>query len=163
MDMKFKVQQYLIGLCAILALSFVWGAATADPVALTFTRPVAYTNGSALPTTAITGYAVDCTFTPTGGTAAVCALTGSPLAGGTNQVGTVQLTYPAVGGEACFKLRTLVGQQTSAGTQPAVCRTLAALVPNDPTNLTITITVAVNISSDTPIRVAVVEPVVTRN
>jgi hypothetical protein len=101
---------------------------------------------------AITGYAVDCTFTPTGGTAAACTLAGSPLPGSA-QSGNVTVTYPAVGGSACFSLRTLVGTNSSVGTAP-VCKTFDAVAPNPPTNVTVTVTVALTLKSASPITVA---------
>ncbi len=151
--------------CLAILLLLIVGVAQAATAttAITFTRPTTYTDGSTLAASAITGYAVDCQFTPTGSsTATACTMTGSPLPGGTATGGNVTLTYPAAGGNACFVLRTLVGSASSAGSAP-VCKALAAVPPSDPTNVTVTITLAINLESDSPIRVAVAQPVVTKS
>jgi hypothetical protein len=147
--------------CACFCLSQIANAATAN-VTINYVRANTYVDGTPLPASSITGHAVDCSFTPTGGTAALCALTGSPFPGSV-QSGTVVVTYPPVGGQACFALKTLVGSNSSNGSQPPVCVALPAIKPGDPTNVTVTITLAINLQSDTPIRVAVAEPVVTRS
>lgn len=150
-------------LCLLLAVLPSLVLAATGTSALSYTRPTTRVDGSTLAASEITGYAVDCTFTPTGGTATACTLSTTTLPGGTSASGSVTITYPAVGGVACFKLRTLTGSLSSPGSQPAACKDLPAVAPSDPTNLTVTITVALNVSSDTPIRVAVAEPVVTKS
>lgn len=151
--------RYLLVLAALV--SGVASAATGS-AAISLTRPTTYVDGSTLPSSAITGYSVGCTFTPTGGTAAACTLSTTTLPGGTSTGGTVSITYPAVGGTACFTLKTMTATNMSDGSQPPVCKDLPGVKPSDPSNVTITITVALNIASDSPIRVAVAEPVVTR-
>lgn len=148
----------------LILVSLVTGVASAatGSTALNYTRPTTYVDGSTLPSSAITGYTVGCTFTPTGGTATACTLNTTTLPGGTSTSGSVTITYPAAGGTACFTLRTNTATATSPGSQPAACKDLPALAPSDPTNLTVTITLAINIASDSPVRVAVATPVVTK-
>lgn len=150
----------LLSSIALSIISAIACAATGT-AALSFIRPTTYVDGSALAASAITGYAVDCTFTPTGGTATACASSPATLPG-TAQSGNITLTYPAIGGQACFVLRTLVGTNSSAGSSPPACKALAPIAPSDPSNLTVTITVALTISSATPITVAMTPPVVTK-
>lgn len=137
-------------------------AATA-PASITFTRPTTWSNGSPLAASDIAGYQVECQFTATGSTSSVpCTLTGAPLAGGTSQSGSVTVTYPPIGGQACFSLRTVaVGGMLSPGSTPPACKTLPALTPSDPSNVTITVTLAISIKSDAPVTVAMSAPVVT--
>jgi hypothetical protein len=155
----------IVGVLAFALIAVcIAGIANAATSTLAFTRPSTYSDGSTLPSSAITGYVVTCTFTPTGGTASACTgLTGSPLAGGTNQAGSITFTAPAAGGQACVKLFTQTATAADpVGSSPA-CTTVAdTRTPGSPTNVTVTVTVALQISSDTPIRVAVSEPVVTR-
>jgi hypothetical protein len=152
-------ERYCGHFCLTILLLCVAGVAEAATgnASITLTRPTAYTDGSPLAASAITGYAVDCQFTATGATSSTtCTLTGSPLPGGTATGGNVTLTYPAAGGNACFVLRTLVGALSSAGGTP-VCKALPGVPPNDPTNVTITVTLAINLESASEIRVASVE------
>lgn len=161
-----KLNRLLFALVSVAALCGVFSpvhAATGN-AAISFTRATTYTDNSALATADITGYAVGCTFAPTGGTAAACTgFTGSPLAGGSNQAGTVTMTVPAAGGQVCFTLKTLTAIASSAGTAP-FCKTFAdTRVPGDPTNATLTITLTLNLTSASPITVALAgPPVVTR-
>lgn len=152
---------------ALVAAFFLWlicsGAFAATGTAsLTFTRPSTYIDGSALAASDITGYAVECTFTPTGGVVAPCTMTGATLPG-TAQSGAVTLTYPAKGGQACFVLKTLVGSTSSAGTQPPACKTFAPIPPSDPTNLTVTIALVMNVTSASPIIVTMSGPKVEKS
>lgn len=153
--MKFRSVMVL----ALVALAEISAAAT-KPVGITFTRPTQWSDGSPLAASDITGYQVECQFTATGATAATpCTLTGSPLPGGTSQTGSVTLTYPPVGGEACFVLRTVAtGGLLSEGSAPPHCKTLPALRPADPSNVTITITVAINIEANGAVSVAMAQP-----
>jgi hypothetical protein len=161
-----RFKHLVIIVCFFIACAFASFAARAATgnATINYTPPTQYEDGTTLPATAIAGYAVSCTFTPNGGGAAsACALDVTQIPGGTSRSATVKVTYPVVGGTACFVLKTVTtsGAQ-SDGSQPPACQPLPAVQPNDPTNLTITITLALNISSDTPIRVAVNEPVVTQ-
>jgi hypothetical protein len=74
------------------------------------------------------------------------------------------LTYPATGGEACFTLRTTTtAGLVSIDSSPKACKTLAPVSPNPPTNVTVTITLALDLKSDSPITVALAgPPVVTK-
>lgn len=159
------MRRLLFALVSVAALCGVFSPADAatGSGAIAFTRASQYTDGSTLAAADITGYSVGCTFTPTGGTSAACtAFTGSPLAGGSNQAGTVTLSVPASGGQACFTLKTLTASASSAGTAP-FCKTFAdTRVPGDPTNATITISVTLNLTSAAPITVAMSAPVVTK-
>ena len=111
---------------------------------ITFTRPTTYTDGSPLAASAITGYRVECEFTPTGGTMSQCATTPANLAGGTSTSGSVTFTYPPEGGTVCFRLRTLVGSLVADASNQA-CSPLEALRPNPPTNVTVTVTVSLRV------------------
>jgi hypothetical protein len=160
-----RFKHALICLAAILALTCIWHSAHAatGSTAVNYTPPTQYEDGTPLPASDIKGYAVDCKFTPTGGsTASVCTLDTTTLPGGTARTGTVKITYPVTGGTACFVLKTMTVAAQSDGSQPPACQVLPAVQPNDPTNLTITITLTLNIASDTPIRVAVAEPVISK-
>lgn len=163
--MKLTTSRILFALVCAAALfgAFTPADAATGNAALSFSRPTTYTDGSALSTAEITGYAVDCFFTPTAGTAGACPVTGSPLAGGANQAGSVTLTVPASGGQACFKLRTLVGTASSLGGTPA-CKTFPdTRTPSDPTGVTVTVTLSLNLTSAAPITVALAgPPVVTK-
>lgn len=116
-------------------------AATGSTV-ITWTAPTSYTDNSPLPASAITAYVIDCTLTPTGGVAAPCVFTPASFLGSA-VTGTVSVTYPAQGGRACFSLRTSVSGTLSAASN-VTCKDFAALTPNPPTNVTITISVTVN-------------------
>ncbi len=147
---------------AFLALAVLpaFAPAATGIATISFTRPTTYSDGSALPASAITGYAVDCQFTPTGGAAAPCTLTGSPFAGSV-QSGNVTITYPPVGGSACFSLRTLVGSLSSVASA-ASCKTFDAVTPSPPTNVVVTVSLSLNLSSASPITVVASTPVVTQ-
>lgn len=153
---RFSFCLALLGACFLWIVCDVAGAATGT-ASLTFTRPTTYIDGSALPVTDITSYQAECTFTPTGGTAVACVMTGGTLPGSA-QSGVITLTYPAKGGQACFVLKTFVGPTSSAGTQPPACKTFAPIPPSDPTNLTVTITLVMNITSASPIIVTMSDP-----
>jgi len=133
-------------LYAALAALFVGPALAATGTAtITWTRPTTYTDGSVLAASAISGNAIDCVFTPTGGVATSCGSTPATVAGGNTATGTVTLTYPVQGGRACFRVRALVGSVSSdpSAERPEACKDFEALKPNAPSNVTVTITVSV--------------------
>lgn len=134
---------------ALLGACFLWIACDAaragtGGVQLSWVKPTTYSDGSALPATAITAYAIECTFTPTGGTASQCTQNASTFLGST-VTGSLTLTYPAIGGKACWRLRTVTGATVSTDPSNEACKDFAALSANPPTNLTVTVTVTVNI------------------
>lgn len=130
----------------IVALLFLLAAVSSfagtGTAAFAWTRPTTYTDGSALPASAISRYDVLCTFTPTGGTASACTLNPSTFAG-TASSGSLALTYPATGGRACFRLTVSTATGVSDPSNEA-CVDFAAAKPSAPANLTVTITIAVN-------------------
>lgn len=149
--------------CFVIAAFCVIGvakAATNSP-AVTWLKPTTYTDGSALPAASITGYKLGCLFTPTAGTAVPCTLSSSTAAGSA-QTFTATLTYPAIGGSACFTVIATAGGVDSAPSA-AACKTFDALVPNPPSNVTVTVSLTLNLSSQSPITVAMGTPVVTKS
>lgn len=141
--------------------SFVQAATSAQTG--TFAAPVQYTDNSAIPAGAILGYDIDCQFTATGASTSIpCVFAptttvASPF--------NVSVTYPAdTGGKACFRVKARTAGAVSA-LSPLIagsCRDLAPLAPQAPGAVTVTITLSLNMKSDTPITVAMSEPVVTR-
>lgn len=146
---------------ALAVLSIASAHAATGSVAISFTPPSAYTDGTPLPAASINSYQITCLFTPTGGVAGACGLNTVALPGGSSTGGVVSITYPAIGGQACFSLRTVAGVISSAASTP-VCKTFAAvdLTPNPPSNVTVTVTLTLNLSSASPITVAAASPVV---
>lgn len=132
-------------LLASLALLTTAALAATGSSLITFTRPSTWSDGSPLAATDITGYQVDCTFTPTGGAATACATANLP--GGSVSSGTVTITYPVAGGVACFRLKTLTALVPGDGFSTSqACRTFARVTPNNPTDLTVTVTVTVTVT-----------------
>lgn len=130
----------------VLLLALVAPAFAATGTAtITFTRPTKWSDGSTLAASEITGYQVECTFTPTGGTATSC--TAANLPGGNSSSGQVTITYPAVGGIGCFRLKTLTAQTSSdTFSQPPACKAFPPITPNNPTDVTVTVVVSVIVS-----------------
>jgi hypothetical protein len=156
MDMKDKIQRYVIALSIILAFSFVWGAATAatGTAAGTWTRPTTYVDGTPLPASAITGYVLGCRFTPTGGTAAPCSTFTPATFPASATSGSVTVSnLPPTGGNLCLTLNTQTATATSDNGVEQ-CKPVPAVAPNAPGNFTITVTVALVLQSDSPITVA---------
>lgn len=150
-------------LAALLLIPSLALAAT-SPQTGTWTAPTTYVDGSALASSDITGHDIDCQFTPTGGVAAACNFAPTSTTGsGTSFAVTV--TYPSnTAGKACFRVRTKTASAVSAY-GPLIagsCRDLPALTPSAPGAVTITVTIALSLTSDSPITVAMAEPVVTR-
>jgi hypothetical protein len=112
--------------------------ALTHPVPMTWTRPTTYVDGQTLPAADILSYSILCTFTPNGGTGAPCSMTPGFFSGSAT-TGSVIVTYPNVGGQACFRLTTRTAGSESDPSNEA-CAVLPALKPNPPGNLTITIT-----------------------
>lgn len=111
---------------------------------LTFTAPTTYADGSPLPASDIAQYDIDCGFKAKGGTSYTPCVALSPaLLGATATGGALTFTIPGVGGDACFKLRTVtIGGGVSPWTD-AKCKTFPGLTPNAPGNLTVTVTAGV--------------------
>lgn len=135
----------------ILAALPAFASASSGTAALGYTRATTNVDGSALAQSDITGHTIACVFTPTGATvAAPCAsLAGSQV--GNVAAASVTFTYPATGGKACFTVSTT----TAAGTGPAsaqteaACKVFAAILPSPPSNVTVTVTVSVNLPAVT--------------
>lgn len=151
-------------LIAALALCALPTFAATGSSSVTWARPTTYTDTSPLPASAISGNKILCTFTPTGGTAAPCTLSGNS-APGSAQSFTATLTYPAAGGAACFQVIATANGVDSAPSPiaAAACKTFEPLPPSTPGNVTVTITLALTITSETPITVAMAAPAVTRS
>jgi hypothetical protein len=149
-------------LIAALALCALPTFAATAPTAITFTRPTTYVDGSALPASAITSYTIACEFTAPGATNATPCTLSTTTIPGQSTTGTLTLTYPGTGGQACFTLRTNVGSVQSNSSSPAACKTLDAIAPSPPTNVTVTVSVALQLSSASPITVVAATPVVTQ-
>lgn len=148
---------------AVLILCVV-GVATAatSPTSITFTRPTTYIDGSPLAASSITSYTISCDWTSTGATTSQPCTLSTTTIPGQSTTGTLTLTYPASGGSACFTLRTNVGSVQSIASSPAACKTLDAIAPNPPSNVTVTVSVALQLSSASPITVVAATPVVTQ-
>lgn len=126
--------------CLFAAPSF----AAVGSLRISFDRPTTYVDGSPLPVSAITGYGIQCVFTPTGGTAAPCSISPAVLPGSV-VTGTTALTYPASGGRACVRLVTRTAV-TEAVPSNEACADFAALAPSPATGVTVTITIGVTVN-----------------
>lgn len=128
-----------------LAASLPALAATAD-VSMSWERPTAYEDGSPLPASSISGYSVLCGFTSTGASSpAPCTFTPTSIAGNA-LTGSVTLTYPPEGGDACFRLVTRVGALESVPSE-ASCVHFEPLRPGSPSNFKVTITVRIEFTN----------------
>lgn len=131
---------------------------------LTTTLPTTYVDGSALASSAITGSDIDCQFTPTGSSTATACASSPTSVTGAAATASVSITYPAAtGGKACFRMRTKTASAVSDWSALGAnsCKDLPALAPSAPGAVTVTITLSLNLKSDTPITVAVNQPVTT--
>lgn len=145
---------FLFALAIILALSFVWGAATAQTPAwnansVSFTASVGCVSGPANGCP-VTGYRVERAASQTGTYAAVGTTSASPF-----------VHTNAAAGVNCYRVVALSAAGNSA---PSVVTSAACVTnvepsgpPNAPSNVTVTVTIALAIQSDTPIRVAVTD------
>lgn len=131
-------------LAALLAgLTGIAQAASGSGV-ISWTRPTTYVDGSTMPASAITGYRVVCSITPTGASApTACTTSPATLNGGTNTSGTVTVTYPAIGARVCFRLVTLAGE-TESDPSGEACRDLAPVKPGAPTGVTVTVSISIS-------------------
>lgn len=145
---------FTLTIAALCFAGIAYGAAST----VTWTKPATYTDGSALAASDITGNKIGCLFTPTGGIATACILSASTASGSASTF-TANLTYPAVGGVACFTVIATAGGVDSAPSS-AACKTFAALTPSPPTGVTVTVTITMLLNSASPISVAVNQPVV---
>lgn len=148
-----------------LALTTVLACAATATSTITTTAPTIYTDGTALNPADLAGYELVCSFTPTGATSGACtASTPSSTSSGAVLNQTVTLTYPAAGGQVCYQTRARSTNGNIGAPSPitaASCKTLPdSRIPGTPSNTTITITLALTISSATPISVAMAAPVI---
>lgn len=136
----------LIGALSLILVSCVVGLARAGTgtAVISFTRPTAYTDGTALPLSDLAQYDIQCTFKDKGATAAVpCIAQSVPFFSGNATGGSVSFTMGSAGGDACFAVRSVtIAGGVSPWTAP-VCRTFAAATPSWPGNVTVTIAVSV--------------------
>lgn len=134
---------FLIG----FTLALLCGLALAAPAGLSYTRPSQYTDGSPLPVGDITRYDIECvSFTPTGGTAGACPTISPTTLAGNATSGTVTLTIPAGGGQACFRLRTVVTSGATSDWSNTACKTFAPATPNPPGNVTVAVVIGINVT-----------------
>lgn len=114
-------------LLACALLSFLALSARAESVALSWPLPTAWTDGSALPSSAITGFQIDCYDS---GTATDCPYPTYPDRTATGAVTSFAYdvgTIPAAGIKLCFRVKTLVASpNTPSDYTPSVCKTWAA-------------------------------------
>lgn len=132
---------------AALLLFVVAPAALAQQVAsISYTLPTTYTNGAALPATAIAGFDAQCSgFTPTNGTAGACAIAGASVTGAVTSI-VLAGTIPPSGGSACFQVRTrATNGEFSTWTAPK-CKAFAAVPPGEPGNVTVAVVISVETS-----------------
>lgn len=133
-------------LCALLALLVSPAFAQSATGNVTFTRPTQYTDGSALPAAAITGYEVRCVgFTPTGGTRGPCTQFPTVTLAGTALSGVITGTVAASGGTAYFAMITKTATGDSALSNEA-SKVFAPLVPNPPGNVTVAVVIGINMA-----------------
>lgn len=161
-------ERYMPHFCLTVLLLCVAGIANASTgnAALTAAAPTTYVDNTPLPASAIVGYNIDCQFTPAGSsTATACTMSPTSVIGST-MAASVTLTYPAAtGGKACFRTaaKTAVAVSDLSPLGANSCKDLPAVGPSAPGAVTVTITLALNLTSDTPITVALAgPPVVTR-
>lgn len=142
-----------------------YACAATGAAAITSTPTLTYTDGSPLALTDIVGYSIDCQFTPTGvSTPSACVGSVTSVTGST-AAASVTVTYPAsTGGKACFRMATKTATSISALSPlgASSCKDLPALNPSAPGAVTVTITLALKLTSDSPITVAMSEPVLMR-
>lgn len=131
-----------------LGLALLVGPVVAATGNLSYTRPTAYTDGTALPAGDIASYNVRCaSFTPTGSTTpqACPAITPTTLPG-TATGGTITLTIPAAGGRACFQVQTVVASGATSDWSVEGCKTFAPATPNPPGNVTVAVVIGINMA-----------------
>ena len=139
------MKRLLIAILFALTPFVAWSAT--GNATLSYQRPTTFTDGSALAAAQIASYTVTCTFRQTGQTATTpCTLSSTTIPGGTSSSGSVTLTYPAAGGEACFRLATNVNGYPPSDPSGESCKTFAAIQPSPPTGVTVTVIVAVTIT-----------------
>lgn len=120
--------------------------ADAAAAAVAWTQPSAYTDGTPLTASAIAGFEIQCSsLAPTGGTKGTCPAAPVSLSGAVSS-GSITVTIPAGGAEACFQVRTRATSGTVSAWSAEACRTFAAAVPNAPTNVTVAVVVGVSVS-----------------
>lgn len=115
-------------------------AATA-PVAISYTPATTYTDGTPLGAD-LARYDINCTLAVNGGGTAPCVFT--PTSFGAGSVGgTISVTYPVQGGHACVTLVTVTTVNARSVPSNQACADIPPLTPSPPTNVSISITLAV--------------------
>lgn len=128
---------------SLLLVTASWAGSQVNTLA--FTPPATYTDGSQLPASAIQAYAVECLVTATGSSSTTPCQSDVTSLPGTAAGGQVTVSgLPAIGGKVCFRLRTQAGGVLSDPSNEA-CKTFAATRPGAPSNLTVTVTVEVQL------------------
>lgn len=151
----------LAGFAAFICIERAYAAG--GTAQLTTVLPTTYVGGDPLASTAITGSDIDCQFTPAGSSTATACTSSPSSVTGAASTASVSITYPAAtGGKACFRMRTKTANAVSDWSVLGAnsCKDLPALAPSAPGAVTVTITLSLNLKSDTPITVAMAQPVV---
>lgn len=135
-----------VALAAVLALLSLPATVNADTGTISYTPPTAYTNGTALPASQISGFDAQCiSFTPTGGTSGTCSFTPASVAGTATSI-TITVNVPSSGGSACFQVRAkTTNGQVSSWADGDKCKVFTPLVPNPPGNVTVAVVVTINV------------------
>jgi len=147
--MRGPIKIIVLGLFLYLCPPWLWGDGSAfaqQSAALSYTLPTTYSNGAALPVTAIAGFDAQCSsFTPTNGTAGACTIAGGSVTGAVTSI-VLTGTISPTGGSACFQVRTrATNGEVSTWTAPK-CKTFAAVPPSEPGNVTVAVVIGVNTS-----------------
>lgn len=140
-----KLLAFCLALTSV-ALPIVHAATAVARV--TLIAPTAYTNGTPIPAGAITSYEVECDFIATGTTTKTnCDFTPTTLTPA-QLTRDLTVTYPGVGGTACFYSRARTATQVSARSPdgPQNCKPLPAdpLIPNAPGAVVVVVTVSIS-------------------
>jgi hypothetical protein len=141
-----RLTSLLIGLLGFFVAPLAHAATVS--VAVSYSRPTTYENGSALPPGAIASYGIGCTFTPVNGSAAPCASMSTGIFAGTATSGSFSFVAPDVGGRLCVQLvtRTAAGIEGSPSALTSnSCKDVVVppQIPNAPGSVTIVVTVTV--------------------
>jgi hypothetical protein len=134
----------VLGIVVIAALVALWTpAARADIVQVTWTNPTTYTNGVALPASAITRTRIEVgTNTATGTGCTFGNYIADVIANG---AATAASTANLPVGNYAFRAYTTASGLESAASTPA-CKAIVQPPPNSPTGLSVNVTVNVTVS-----------------
>lgn len=139
----------------LILLSLLCGYAYGQTSAVTFTPPTTRSDGSALPSSQIAGYDVQCaSWAGAGGLAGTCPpgmLLTSTLPGGSSAGGPVSLSIPGTGGTVCLRLVTTDTAGLKSDPSLPGCKTFAPIKPSPPTNVTVAVVIGLSHAPVLPI------------